>query len=98
MSEIVMLRLVTGEQLIGKLISRNNNVVKLSNACLLEPHPQGIACVRWPVLLDENEHEIELKEEHVLAVVKPTEALANDYNVKHGSGLVTPSSKLQLKL
>ena len=105
MSEILVLRLVTGEEIIGKVdIVRvqpglNGEIYKIKNPAILllgrDPEsgvPVGLAGLADPLQLSEKDDTIKLKADHVLWSYKPMTKLETAYNEAYGSGLIVPEN------
>jgi len=98
MSETLVLRLVTGEEIIGKVdivFVPNGEFYKIKNPAILllgrDPEsgvPVGLAGLADPLQLSEKDDTIKLKADHVLWDYKPMTKLENAYNEAYGSGLI----------
>lgn len=108
MSEVKLVRLISGEELIGKVNSNPQGVQIEAPAIVIIQPPQrqgdrmGIALVGWLPYTNVAKTGIAIKQEHVLFVTDPEADLVKTYKERFSAqGLVVPqpdikSSKLVL--
>ena len=93
MSEIKILRLTSGEQLISKVTEKMEGGYTLKNPAMLVPAGQGqLGLAPWMPYADTDN--LEIPEREVSFVVDPVTDLANEYSQAFGSGLVVPEKKV----
>ncbi len=102
---IKIIKLLTGEELIAKVIPSSNDIVKLENPVrivVIPPDPRmqfdpkksaNIGLAPWAEFTDDRE--FVLDKSHVLAIMNPIKEFATQYSSMFG-GLVVPSSNLIL--
>ena len=91
MTEVKLVRLQTGEELLGK-VETTETGYSIKNAAIVLPAGQGkLGLVPFMPYCD-IEDGFEVKEEHTLFVVDPIIDLINEYSSSFGSGLVIPSA------
>jgi hypothetical protein len=96
---LYIVRLVTGEDLIGELnIIENPNPerkkYKLTNVGIVQlvPTKEGVGISLYPYAPYAEESEFTFKEEHVITTFKPSLDLENNYSRMFGSGIQIASS------
>ena len=102
---IKIIKLLTGEELIAKVLPSSNDVVKLENPVrivVIPPDPRmqfdpkksaNIGLAPWAEFTDDRE--FVLDKSHVLAIMNPIKEFVNQYNTMFG-GLVVPTNNLIL--
>ena len=90
MSEIKILRLTTGEEILCKA-EKTDNGWMVKKASLIIPTGQGaIGLMGWMPYTKAFETGIEIKEENVMFTSEPQEELLSEYKEIFGSGLIVP--------
>ena len=89
MSNVVFLRLQTGEEIITQ--EKNGKYVKC--AVLVPQQSGGLGIMPWMPYAagTQNEEGIEIADDHITFKTKCARELENEYNKAFGSGLVMPS-------
>jgi hypothetical protein len=88
MSEIKIIRLTTGEEVLCKAKKTKTGWIA-NKAALIIPTGQGsIGLMGWMPYTKSYEDGIEIKDEFVMFVSEPQEELYNEYNTAFGSGLI----------
>jgi hypothetical protein len=92
---VKVLKIVTGEEIIGEVVSDDTNVICLKNivAIVLQPTRDGklsFGFIPWGSMIDGS---ITLKYSDLVYSGNPTEDLLNNYNSMF-SGIVTPPKNL----
>ena len=102
MSEVKILRLSTGEDVIAKIVDKNTEVTKLNKAFVIIPHQQGPG---KPVQLMmtlyspySKSDEIEVKSQSIISMVEPKEEILKSYQQNTSSILTTPGLITETKL
>lgn len=102
---IKIIKLLTGEELIAKVLPSGNDVVKLENPVrivVIPPDPRmqfdpkksaNIGLAPWAEFTDDKQ--FVLDKSHVLAIMNPIKEFVNQYNTMFG-GLVVPTNNLIL--
>lgn len=87
---IQVVKLITGEELIGDVTTDSRVTIK--NPCMLQmvpsrSNPEQVGMALAPVAMHIEEHAINCKPEHVLWTANPVKELYNQYNSVFGSGI-----------
>lgn len=87
---IQVLKLITGEELVGEVIIDDRVTIK--NPCMLQAipsrnNPEQASMALIPVAMHVDNSSITVKEEHVIWMNKPIRELYNQYNSYFGSGI-----------
>lgn len=99
-TNLKLIRLFTGEDLMGEIIETTDRTIKVKNAVRVvvipnktTPDQPGVAFA--PFTHWSKDTEIDVNSHHVLAVLNPIAEFINQYNATFG-GLVVPDTKLIL--
>jgi hypothetical protein len=96
MSELRVLKLITGEEIVGNLVEKNGVAFRVENPCLLgiAMGPNGKANLQMqPMLLFSEQKVVELSRDHVIYDVTVANEIQNKYNEVYGSGIVLPKQQ-----
>lgn len=85
MSEVKLIKLVNGEQLIGMVTDEDAENIGVKKPIVIFAHPQGMAMRPW--LMGSKGDSVTIKQIHVIATDEVEAELAQEYNEKYGSGL-----------
>jgi hypothetical protein len=88
-----ILKLTTGEEIVGELESDDNGTYRIKQPCLLgiAMGPQGKPSLQMqPMLLFSDQKVVSFKDTHVLYDVSVAIEIQNKYNEIYGSGIVIP--------
>ena len=87
---IKVVRLVSGEELIGKWNEEKNTI---TNPVVMVPVAKDqLGFSPWIPYVDEEE--VALNEQHIVTILTPDTKLQNEYNKIYGSGLIVPEEKI----
>ncbi len=95
---LYIVRLVTGEDLIGELevakTKDHEHKYKLTNVGIVQlvPTKDGVGVSLYPYAPYAEESEFTFKEEHVMTTYKPSVDLQNNYSRMFGSGIQIATS------
>ena len=89
---IKLVRLTSGEELLAKVKSENEDTVTIEDACIIIPQGSGSLGIMQYIPYASYKY-IALKQQHVMFIVTPKTELLNEYNKVFGSGLITPKEK-----
>ena len=93
MSEVKIIRLTTGEEVLCKA-EKTDTGWKAKNAALIVPTGQGaIGLMPWMPYTTAFEEGFEIREQDVMFVLQPQEELLDEYNDVFGSGLIVPKKE-----
>jgi len=92
MSEVKIVRLTSGEELIAKVEETDTNVTLKKPAILIPAGKDQLAFGQWlPYANIKNG--IEISKDYVVFVIDPMNELVAQYEESFGSGLVVPKAK-----
>lgn len=97
---VKLMRLSTGEDLIGDLLTNENGNVVVENPCIvyLSQNPNGgpanLGMTRWMPYAENKEFTLDSK--YIVTIADPVEELAKQYDGVFGAGLILPKAGLSL--
>ena len=96
-SKIVGFRLLSGEDVVGRVIGNSQTSVRIERPCVIivRPNPNGTASaaiVPWMMFSDDKE--VTINSDHLLYRYTPKQDLMNAWNAEFGSGLIVPQKLL----
>ncbi|MHA1470166.1 MAG: hypothetical protein ACTSSP_06335 [Candidatus Asgardarchaeia archaeon] len=94
---IKILKLTSGEDIIGEIEYGSKDDIIVENPAKIvlfpaEEHGIGMALMVW--LPYSNDKKVSIKNNFIMAKVKPTAEMINEYSSKFGSGIVTPTKEI----
>ena len=89
MSEVKIVRLTTGEELVAKVTETKDSVTLKKPAILIPAGKDQLAFGQWLPYGDISDG-ITIDKQDVIFIVDPIAELANQYSSSFGSGLVVP--------
>ena len=93
MSEVKIVRLTSGEELIAKVEETDTNVTLKKPAILIPAGKDQLAFGQWlPYANIKNG--IEISKDYVVFVVAPMDEMAQQYDQAFGSGLIVPKNDI----
>ena len=87
--EIRLIRLTSGEEILATIYSKNKNYTTVIKPVLLIPNKDKIGFMPYLSYSDIDIHGLEIKEEHIMFNVQPTEELLGNY-IRMTSSVATP--------
>jgi len=93
MIDVKLIRIVTGEEIIAELISQDDNTITVKNGLVVIPNANGVGFAQWATVIDPDNPEVTMKQQHIVYVAAVQEDVSKKYNEMFGSKLVTPSAK-----
>ena len=91
MSDIRLVKLKSGEELIGDVTVISGDVI-ISNHCQLMSTEQGIGFVPWPPFAKHDN--VTVKMDWVICITQPVNAARDAWNSKFGSGIILSNVQL----
>ena len=91
MIDIRLVKLKSGEELIGDVTVISNDVI-ISNPCQLMPTDQGLGFTPWPPFAKHDN--VTVKSDWVICITQPVDAAKNAWSSKFGSGIILPNVQL----
>ena len=91
MSDIRLVMLKSGEEIIGDVTVISNDVI-ISSPCQLMPTDQGIGFAPWPPF-SKNDN-VTVKMDWVICIADPVDAARDAWNSKFGSGIILSNVQL----
>lgn len=99
-ADIRIVKLITGEELLAKILPSSLDLVKMENPVRIvvmpnkiDPKTPNIGFAPWAEFSDDKTFEIDKR--HVLAIISPIKEFVNQYNAMFGK-LIVPNSNLIL--
>lgn len=90
MSNVQLIGLVSGEQIIAK-VELIENVYSIKNPAIIVPVGKGeLALAPWLPYTTVDQTGVTISKERVIFTLTPQPELANNYNENFGSGLIIP--------
>ena len=94
--ELRILKLTTGEEIVGTVLSRNGVAVNIENPCLLgiAMGPNGKANLQMqPMLIFSEDKRVDINRGNIIYEVSVAPEIENKYNEIYGSGIVLPKKQ-----
>jgi len=91
-----ILKLITGEEIVGNITERGGGLISIENPCLLgiAMGPNGKASLQMqPMLIFSEQKVVELQLNHVIYNISVAQEIQNRYNEIYGSGIVMPKKQ-----
>lgn len=93
--DIVSIKLTSTEEVVGKLVSNENNTYTLNKPVVLAMGQQGATMVPYMLTADPNVHDFVFKDQHVVHCVPSAKTLANQY-IQGTTGIMPASGDLKI--
>tara|TARA_R100001163_G_scaffold64886_2_gene60293 strand:- start:1543 stop:1836 length:294 start_codon:yes stop_codon:yes gene_type:complete len=93
MIDVKLFRIVTGEEIIAELVSRDENTITVKNGLVVIPSAQNVGFAPWATVISKENPEIIMDMRHVVYVAEVEENVGKKYNEMFGTKLITPESK-----
>ena len=95
MSEIKLIRIVTGEEVVAEVVETTESTVTVKNPLVVLPQSGGgVGFAPWATVIDIEKPEVVLKNEHIVYLVDVQPQVSDKYNEIFGeTKLVTPPEK-----
>ena len=93
MSELRILKLISGEEVVGEITADTSDSVTIKNPCTLGIMQTQTGQPRlnmMPMLLFSEQEKVQLQRAHILYAVSVAQEIENKYNEIYGSGIVLP--------
>ena len=91
MSDIRLVKLKSGEEIIGDVTVIGDDVI-ISNPCQIMPTDQGLCFTPWPPFAKHDN--VTVKMDWVICVTQPIDAARDAWNSKFGSGIILTNVQL----
>ena len=91
MSDVRLVKLKSGEELIGDVTVIGNDVI-ISKPCQLLPAEGGLGFTPWPPFAKHDN--ITVKMDWTICITNPVDAARDAWNSKFGSGIILPNVQL----
>ena len=95
-NELRILKLSTGEEIVGNITERSGDLISIENPCVLGigMGPNGKASLQMqPMLIFSEQKVVELQLNHVIYNISVAQEIQNRYNEIYGSGIVMPKKQ-----
>jgi len=96
MANLRILKLATGEELVGDIVEETSEKYRVENPCVLgiAMASNGKASLQMqPLLIFSEQKVVEFNSNHVIYNVSVAQEIKNKYNEIYGSGIVLPPSQ-----
>ena len=93
MINVKLIRIVTGEEIIGEVLSETDDTITVQNGLVVLPSAQGVGFAPWATVISKEEPEIEMSKNHIVYMVAVQEDVSLKYNEMFGSKLKLPENK-----
>ena len=96
MANLRILKLSTGEEIVGDIVEENADKYRMENPCVLAigMNQAGKAALQMqPLLIFSEQKVVEFNPNHVIYNVSVAQEIKNKYNEIYGSGIVLPPSQ-----
>ena len=96
MANLRILKLSTGEEIVGDIVEENADKYRMENPCVLAigMNQAGKAALQMqPLLIFSEQKVVEFNPNHVIYNVSVAQEIKNKYNEIYGSGIVLPTSQ-----
>ena len=97
MSEVKILRLITGEECLCKAEKTDEGWNVKKSALIIPTGKGGIGLLPWMPYTTAFEDGFKIREQDVMFVIQPQEELIDEYNDVFGSGLIVPKKEKIIK-
>jgi hypothetical protein len=99
MSELRILKLISGEEIVGDILSDTADGVLIQDPCSLGlmQSPTGPRLNMMPMLLFSEQKKVQLQRSHILYTVTVAQEIQNKYNEIYGSGIILPKPSAIIK-
>ncbi len=89
---IIVLRTLTGEDILGKEVFRDNNAITLETPVrmIFVPDRKSMALVPVCLFADDSQEKFEFNRSLILTTYTPQTDIINQYNTQFGTGLFVP--------
>ena len=91
MSDIRLVKLKSGEEIIGDVTVLDDNVI-ISSPCQLMPTDHGIGFTPWPPFAKHDN--VTVKKDWTICITDPVDAARDAWSSKFGSGIILPNVQL----
>lgn len=96
MSEVRIIKLLNGEELVGEIESRSEGTLRVKNPMRIIATREGLGMAPYSVLSEDVLFNI--NGDHVTCISSPEKEILNSYNSKFGSGIVIPTNNSGLQI
>jgi hypothetical protein len=99
MSELRILKLISGEEIVGDLADESSESVTIQNPCSLGimQSQTGPRLNMMPMLLFSEQKRVQLQKAHIVYIVSVAQEIQNKYNEIYGSGIILPKVSAIIK-
>lgn len=99
MSELRILKLISGEEVVGEILSDAEDSVTIQDPCTLGimQSQTGPRLNMMPMLLFSEQKKVQLQKSHILYTVTVAQEIQNKYNEIYGSGIILPKPSAIIK-
>lgn len=77
--EIVSFKTVSGDEMLGRLVSSDNGTYELNKPCLVVTSPEGIGLIQAMFGLDPDLENLTIRDQHVITMCRTHEKMRDHY-------------------
>ena len=95
-NELRILKLSTGEEVVGNITERSGDLISIENPCVLgiAMGPNGKASLQMqPMLIFSEQKKVDILRSNIIYDVSVAPEIENKYNEIYGSGIVMPKKQ-----
>lgn len=99
MSELRILKLISGEEVVGEITAETSDTTTIQNPCTLGimQSQTGPRLNMMPMLLFSEQKNVKLQKSHILYTVTVAQEIENKYNEIYGAGIILPKPSAIIK-
>ena len=95
-NKLRILKLSTGEEIVGNITERSGDLISIENPCVLgiAMGPNGKASLQMqPMLIFSEQKKVDINRANIIYDVSVAPEIENKYNEIYGSGIVMPKTQ-----
>jgi hypothetical protein len=77
--DVINLKLVSGDEIVGELVTQNQSGYELRKPCIVVTSPDGIGLIQAMFGLDPDQENLTYKDQHVVTVCRTHEKMHEHY-------------------
>jgi hypothetical protein len=77
--EIVSFKTISGDEVLGRLVSSANGAYELNKPCLVVTSPEGIGLIQAMFGLDPDSENLTIRDQHVITMCRTHEKMRDHY-------------------
>lgn len=77
--EVVSLKLLSGDEVVGELVSREHDIYEIKKPCIVVTSPDGIGLIQAMFGLDPDSETLTYRDQHVITTCRTHEKMRDHY-------------------